>query len=211
MDSHYLMDQVGFVFQDVYLFRQSVRDNIRMGRPSASDERVEAAARAAQCHEFIERLPQGYDTVLGVEGIHLSGGERQRIAIARAIIKDAPIVVLDEATAFADPENEHLIQKAFEELLRNKTVIIIAHRLSTVRSANTILVVEEGRIVEQGTHDGLLALQQRYAAMWRVYTESLGWTIAATDRAANTANAPVLIHKKTVGPAGSAPSPRAVQ
>jgi ATP-binding cassette subfamily B protein len=130
---------VSFVFQDVFLFRQSILDNILIGRKDASREDVVKAAKAAQCHDFIERLPQGYDTVIGAKDIHLSGGERQRIAIARAILKDAPIIVLDEATAFADPENEQKIQLAFEELMKGKTVIIIAHRLSTVRGADKIV------------------------------------------------------------------------
>ena len=152
-----LMRQVSFVFQDIFLFKQSVLDNIRMGNPSASEEQVIAAAKAAQCHEFISKLPDGYHTVVGSKGIHLSGGERQRIAIARAIIKDAPIIVLDEATAFSDPENEYLIQKAFEKLMQDKTVIIIAHRLSTIRNADKIIVVEKGHLIEEGNHDELVA------------------------------------------------------
>ena len=152
-----LMRQVSFVFQDIFLFKQSVLDNIRMGNPSASEEQVIAAAKAAQCHEFISKLPDGYHTVVGSKGIHLSGGERQRIAIARAIIKDAPIIVLDEATAFSDPENESLIQKAFEKLMQDKTVIIIAHRLSTIRNADKIIVVEKGHLIEEGNHDELVA------------------------------------------------------
>lgn len=178
MRTTHLMDQVSFVFQDVFLFKQSVMDNIRIGSPNATDEQVRAAAKAAQCHEFIEALPKGYHTVIGTRGVHLSGGERQRIAIARAIVKDAPIVVLDEATAFADPENEHLIQKAFETLMKNKTVIIIAHRLSTIRSANNIVVVDAGKIAEQGSHETLLALEGKYSAMWRTYMETASWTMA---------------------------------
>ena len=137
-----LMKHVSFVFQDIFLFKQSIYDNIRMGNPNATKEQIIQAAKAAQCHDFIMKLPNGYDTVIGTKGIHLSGGERQRIAIARAIIKDSPIIVLDEATAFSDPENEYLIQKAFEKLMQNKTVIIIAHRLSTIRNADKILVME---------------------------------------------------------------------
>jgi ABC-type multidrug transport system fused ATPase/permease subunit len=179
-----LMDQVSFVFQDVFLFRQSVRDNIRMARLGASDEEVIEAARAAQCHEFIGRLPQGYDTVIGAGGVHLSGGERQRVALARAIIKDAPVVVLDEATAFADPENEYLIQRAFERLMRGKTVVMIAHRLGTVTGADQILVVEGGRIVEQGRHTQLLNNNGRYAGMWDVYERAASWSMgrAAEER-----------------------------
>ena len=148
-----LMRQVSFVFQDTFLFKQSILDNIRMGNPTASEAQVIEAAKAAQCHDFIEKLPDGYHTMIGASGIRLSGGERQRIAIARAIIKDAPIIVLDEATAFSDPENEYLIQKAFEKLIQNKTVIMIAHRLSTIRNADQILVMEHGQLIEQGTHD----------------------------------------------------------
>lgn len=152
--------------------------NIRMGNPSASEEQVIAAAKAAQCHEFISKLPDGYHTVVGSKGIHLSGGERQRIAIARAIIKDAPIIVLDEATAFSDPENEYLIQKAFEKLMQDKTVIIIAHRLSTIRNADKIIVVEKGHLIEEGNHDELVATGGRYAQMWNHYTEAIGWKIS---------------------------------
>ena len=173
-----LMRQVSFVFQDIFLFKQSVLDNIRMGNPSASEEQVIAAAKAAQCHEFISKLPDGYHTVVGSKGIHLSGGERQRIAIARAIIKDAPIIVLDEATAFSDPENEYLIQKAFEKLMQDKTVIIIAHRLSTIRNADKIIVVEKGHLIEEGNHDELVATGGRYAQMWNHYTEAIGWKIS---------------------------------
>jgi ATP-binding cassette subfamily B protein len=176
-----LMEQVSFVFQDVFLFRQSVRDNIRMGRPEAGDEQVVEAARAAQCHEFIERLPQGYDTVIGASGVHLSGGEKQRVALARAIIKDAPVVILDEATAFADPENEHFIQRAFERLMRDKTVVMIAHRLSTVRGADRILVVDGGQIVEEGRHEDLLAKKGTYAGMWEVYEKTVSWSMVGKE------------------------------
>ncbi len=178
LDTHYLMDKVSFVFQDVFLFKQSVMDNIRMGNQNATDEQVMEAAKAAQCHDFIMKLPKGYQTVIGTRGVHLSGGEKQRIAIARAIVKDAPIVVLDEATAFADPENEHLIQKAFEKLMRNKTVVMIAHRLSTISSANNIIVVDGGKVIEQGTHDELLKKSGKYHAMWHTYTETASWRMA---------------------------------
>ena len=172
-----LMDKVSFVFQDTFLFKQSILDNIRMGNPDATEEQVIAAAKAARCHEFIEQLPNGYQTVIGSTGVHLSGGERQRIAIARAIVKDAPIIVLDEATAFSDPENEYLIQKAFEKLIQNKTVVMIAHRLSTIRNADQILVMEKGCLIESGTHDELLKKDGKYAQMWSSYTESINWKI----------------------------------
>ena len=172
-----LMRQVSFVFQDIFLFKQSILDNIRMGNRNATEEQVIAAAKAAQCHEFISKLPKGYHTVVGTKGVHLSGGERQRIAIARAIIKDSPIIVLDEATAFSDPENEYLIQKAFEKLMQNKTVIIIAHRLSTIRNADKIIVMEKGQIVESGKHDDLVAAGGRYFQMWNHYTEAINWKL----------------------------------
>lgn len=177
MSSQYLMQIVSFVFQDIFLFQQSILDNIKIGNKDASREEVIAAAKAAQCHEFIERLPMGYDTVIGTNNIHLSGGEKQRIIIARAILKDAPIIVLDEATAFADPENEHKIQMAFEQLMKNKTVIIIAHRLSTVRGADKILVIDEGRLVEEGKHDVLVGSGGRYSHMWQQYTAAMSWRI----------------------------------
>jgi len=175
MQSERLMEQVSFVFQDVFLFKQSILDNIRIGNQNATDEQVIAAAKAAQCHEFIEKLPDGYHTVIGTNGIHLSGGEQQRVAIARAIVKDSPIIVLDEATAFSDPENEYLIQRAFEKLMHGKTVIMIAHRLSTVRGASKILVMHKGRLVEQGSHEELLAMQGKYSDMWNTYTRTLDW------------------------------------
>lgn len=175
--SEYLMEKVSFVFQDVFLFKQSIYDNIAMGNPNATKADIENAAKAAQCHEFIEKLPDGYQTIIGTKGVHLSGGEQQRLAIARAIVKDAPIVVLDEATAFADPENEHLIQKAFEKLMKNKTVIIIAHRLSTVRNANNIVVMDNGRVVEEGNHDELVAKEGKYATMWKTYNTTSSWVM----------------------------------
>ena len=144
------MDTVSFVFQDNFLFFDTVKNNIRVGCPDATDDAVIAAARAAQCHSFVERLPQGYDTLIGAGGVYLSGGEEQRVCIARAVLKNAPILVLDEATAFADPENEFEIQKALSELIKGKTVLVIAHRLSSVRKADRILVLNEGRIEERG-------------------------------------------------------------
>ena len=175
MNSDYLMKKVSFVFQDVFLFKQSILENIRLGNQSATDGQVIAAAKAAQCHEFVEKLPQKYHTVIGTKGVHLSGGEQQRIAIARAIVKDAPVIVLDEATAFSDPENEYLIQRAFEKLMHGKTVIMIAHRLSTIRSANKILVMDKGRLIEQGSHDELMAGRGKYFGMWNMYTKTLDW------------------------------------
>lgn len=172
-----LMKHISFVFQDIFLFKQSIFDNIRMGNPNATKEQVISASKAAQCHDFISKLPNGYDTVVGTQGIHLSGGERQRIAIARAIIKDAPIIVLDEATAFSDPENEYLIQKAFEKLMQDKTVIMIAHRLSTIRNANKIIVMENGRLIESGKHNDLIQKNGRYAEMWKHYTEVIDWKV----------------------------------
>ena len=177
MNSDYLMSIVSFVFQDVFLFKQSVADNIKIGNKSAGREEIIAAAKAAQCHEFIEKLPDGYDTVIGTKNVHLSGGERQRLVIARAILRDAPIIVLDEATAFADPENEQKIQLAFERLMKNKTVIIIAHRLSTVRGASKIVVIDGGKVAEEGRHDGLVSAGGRYSRMWAQYTGAANWAI----------------------------------
>ena len=184
MSSEYLMEKVSFVFQDVFLFKQSIMENIRIGNQKATDDQIIAAAKAAQCHEFIEKLPDGYHTVIGTRGVHLSGGEQQRIAIARAIVKDAPIIVLDEATAFSDPENEYLIQRAFEKLMRGKTVIMIAHRLSTIRSANKIIVMDKGVLTEEGSHEELLRKQGRYFDMWNRYTQTLEWKINRKEAAA---------------------------
>ncbi len=174
-----LMRQVAFVFQDTRLFKESLMENIRAARPDASNSEVLAAAHAAQCDDILEKLPQGLDTVVGTKGVYLSGGEQQRIALARAILKDAPIVVLDEATAFADPENEHQIQKAFEALTKNKTVLMIAHRLSTVQGADSIIVLRGGKIAEQGSHESLLALHGVYAAMWEDYQRSAQWKVGS--------------------------------
>ena len=181
MDTEDLMKQTAFVFQDTRLFKESLLENIRAARPDASREEVLSAAHAAQCDDILEKLPQGLDTVMGAGGVYLSGGEQQRIALARAILKDAPIVVLDEATAFADPENEHQIQKAFEALIRNKTVLMIAHRLSTVQDADHIIVLSGGKIAEQGSHESLLAQHGVYAAMWEDYQQSARWKVGRTD------------------------------
>ena len=164
-----LYDQVAYVSQDNYLFDDTVRENIRMGRMDATDQEVEAAAHAAGCDSFIGELEKGYDTLVGGGGAHLSGGERQRIAIARAMLKDAPIVILDEATAYIDPENEAVIQKAVAKLVENKTVIVIAHRLSTITDADNIVVVKDGQIEAMGTHEQLLKECALYAEMWRAH------------------------------------------
>lgn len=173
-----LMNDVSFVFQDVFLFKKSILENIKIGNENASAEDVILAAKAAMCHEFIEHLPGGYDSVLGSKGTYLSGGERQRIVIARAILKNAPIVILDEATAFADPENEQKIHLALKKLMKDKTVLVIAHRLSTIKNADKIIVVEGGRIVEQGTHDELIHNGTKYKHMWETYTKALLWKLA---------------------------------
>ena len=177
MNTEDLMSQVAFVFQDTRLFKESLLENIRAARPDATRDEVLAAAHAAQCDDILQKLPQGLDTVVGTKGIYLSGGEQQRIALARAILKNAPIVVLDEATAFADPENEYQIQKAFEVLTKNKTVLMIAHRLSTVQNADSIIVLSDGKVVEQGSHESLLALCGVYTAMWEDYQRSARWKV----------------------------------
>lgn len=168
---------VSFVTQDNYLFHCSLLENIRLGNPAATDEQVKTAARAAQCEEFIAKLPQGYDTPAGEAGKRLSGGEKQRISIARAMLKDAPIVILDEATANVDPENEDRLQKAIEALTRDKTIIMIAHRLKTVCHADQILVVDHGRIVQQGTHEQLIGQPGIYAAFVGGRKQAEGWKL----------------------------------
>lgn len=172
-----LMQHVSFVFQNTRLFKTSLLENIRYGTPEATIESIERAVDLAQCREIVEKLPEGLNTRIGTQGVYLSGGEQQRVALARAILKDAPIVVLDEATAFTDPENEHLIQKALGVLTRGKTVLMIAHRLTSVMNVDEILVVDRGRIIEQGTHYKLLEKRGQYAKMWNEYQESVQWTI----------------------------------
>ena len=174
-----LMRSISIVFQDVYLFDDTILNNIRMPKPNATDADVEAAARAANCHEFISRLPNGYETRIGEIGGALSGGERQRISIARAMLKDAPIVLLDEPTSALDTESEVAVQDAINRLVVDKTVIVIAHRLSTVVGADLILVLADGQVIEQGTHRELLAQRGRYAVMWTMQQQSQGWRIAA--------------------------------
>ena len=179
-----LMSCMSFVFQDSFLFSDTLYNNIAVGKPGAAKEEVYAAAKAAQCHEFIEKLPQGYDTLIGEGGVYLSGGEEQRVSVARAILKNAPILILDEATAYADPENERQMQLALQELITNKTVLIIAHRLITIKNANKIEVIKDGQIEHAGTHDFLLQNSTTYSAMWTAYTISSDWQIAAKKEVA---------------------------
>lgn len=177
IDPHVLMDQVAFVFQNNRLFKTSILENVRIARPEATRQEVLDALIAAQCKDILDKLPDGIDTQISSIGTYLSGGEQQRIVIARAILKDAPIIVLDEATAFADPENEVLIQKAFNALTINRTVIMIAHRLSTITGANKIIVLNQGEMVEQGTHNELLERDGLYASMWADYNKAVQWKI----------------------------------
>ena len=179
IDQHVLMNQVAFVFQNTRLFKTSILDNVKIANPQASDEDVIKALQAARCQDIIEKLPDGVHTQIGKEGTYLSGGEQQRIALARAILKNAPIVVLDEATAFADPENEVLIQKALSVLCQDKTVIMIAHRLSTVVNADKIIVLKDGKIIEEGRHKELLNKEGLYHKMWNNYNQSVKWKITS--------------------------------
>jgi len=172
-----LLKNYSMVFQNVYLFNDTVANNIRFGNPAATINEVRAAAKKACCDEFISKLPDGYDTVIGEGGANLSGGEKQRISIARAMLKDSPIVILDEATANVDPENEWLLQNAIKELTKSKTVIMIAHRLKTVRNADKIIVLDEGRIIEEGTHTRLLANGGKYASFIGTREKSIGWKL----------------------------------
>lgn len=172
-----LLRNFSMVFQDVYLFNDTLEPNIAFGTAGATHEQVVEAAKRARCHDFISALPNGYDTIVGEGGASLSGGERQRISIARALLKDAPIVVLDEATASIDPENEQLIQQALTELTREKTVVVIAHRLATIEHADQILVVEDGTVVQRGTHEELLAQEGVYRRFVEARAEAEGWKI----------------------------------
>ena len=185
VDPHVLMDKVAFVFQNTRLFKTSILENVRAARPDASKEEVLSALHAAQCDDIIEKLPNGIDTQIGSEGTYLSGGEQQRVALARAILKDAPIIVLDEATAFADPENEALIQKAMKALTQGRTVIMIAHRLSTVVDADRIVVLDCGRVVEEGTHEALSTAGGLYERMWKEYNQAVAWKIASGKEGAS--------------------------
>ena len=172
-----LMQHISMVFQDVYLFQDTIRNNIRFGKNEATDEEVIQAARKAQCHDFIMRLPKGYDTMVGEGGCTLSGGEKQRISIARAMLKDTQIILLDEATASLDPENEVEVQRAINTLIAGRTVIVIAHRLKTIRNADKIVVLEEGAIREQGTHGELMKKQGLYARLWDIQVKTSGWKL----------------------------------
>ena len=173
---------VSFVTQDNYLFRCSLLENIRLGNPAASDEEVKAAARAAQCEEFIEKLPNGYDTPAGEAGKRLSGGEKQRIAIARMLLKNAPIVILDEATAFTDPENEDKIQQSIAALTKGKTLLVIAHRLSTIKNADNIVVLKDGQITAQGRQEQLLESCPLYRDMWQAHIGAKAWAVTSAGK-----------------------------
>ncbi len=177
-----LSDTVSFVTQDNFLFRCSIKENIRLGDPGASDEAVFAAARAAQCEEFIMKLPKGYDTPAGEAGKRLSGGEKQRIAIARMMLKNAPVVILDEATAFTDPENEDKLQRSIAALTKGKTLLVIAHRLSTIRNADNIVQLKEGNIVAQGTQEALLAACPLYSQMWKAHIGAKDWAVSVDGK-----------------------------
>lgn len=177
INSETLMNEVSYVFQDSRLLKMSILENIRMGRPDATDVEVMEALKNAQCMDIIEKFPDGVNTVIGSKGVYVSGGEAQRLSIARAFLKNAPILILDEATAFADPDNERQVQKAFEALSKDKTVIMIAHRLSTVTNADRIYVLADGRIAESGTHDELNSANGIYTHMWSEYNKSVKWKV----------------------------------
>ena len=172
-----ILEHISMVFQNVYLFHDSIENNIKFGKPDATHEEVEAAAKRACCHDFISALPDGYKTIIGEGGSTLSGGEKQRISIARAILKDAPIIILDEATSSVDPENEQALLSAITELTKDKTLISIAHRLSTVQSADQIIVIDQGRIVQQGTHHSLISQDGIYKDFLNLKIESTGWKL----------------------------------
>ena len=177
MTQEQLLSKISMVFQNVYLFHDTIEANIRMAKPDATHEEIEKAAKAVACHEFITKLPEGYDTVVGEGGSTLSGGEKQRISIARAILSDAPIVLLDEATASLDPGNEILIQNAIDELVKDRTVLVIAHRLQSTMNADNILVLDDGKIAEQGSHTELLHLNGIYASLWNEQQKAGKWKL----------------------------------
>ena len=177
VDPESLMKHISMVFQNVYLFQDTIKNNIRFGKPDATDAEIEEAARKACCHDFIMKLPKGYETLVGEGGCTLSGGEKQRISIARAILKEAPVVLLDEATASLDPENEVDVQKAINTLIAGRTVIVIAHRLKTIKNADKIIVLEEGHVAEQGTHQELLDQKGLYHRLWSIQQKTMGWKL----------------------------------
>ncbi|MHA6482390.1 ABC transporter ATP-binding protein [Paenibacillus sp. strain BS8-2] len=183
MDPDALLQKVSMVFQDVYLFQDTIANNIRIGRSGATQQEIEEAAKQACCHDFIMKLPNGYETLVGEGGSTLSGGEKQRISIAQAILKDAPIVLLDEATASLDPENEQQIQQAISRLVNGRTVIAIAHRLKTIKNATNIIVLDKNTVEEQGQHDELLASDKVYARLWRLQQQAEGWKISSLYKA----------------------------
>ena len=178
-----LMNTVSFVFQNSKLVKASILDNVKIGKPDATEAEVLAALEAAQCMDIVEKMPNGIHTILGTKGVDLSGGEQQRIAIARAVLKDAPILILDEATAFADPDNEAKVQAAFAALAKGKTVIMIAHRLSTVANADCIYVIENGTVVEYGNQDALCQKNGLFAKMLADYRSSVQWKVAKEEKA----------------------------
>lgn len=179
-----LNESISFVFQESTLLKMSIADNVALYKKDASREEIIKALRMAQCSDILEKLPDGIDTMYGSKGVYLSGGEVQRIAIARAILKDAPVIILDEATAFADAENEYLIRKAFNELLKNKTVIMIAHRMSTIKDADKILVIDNGKVIEEGKHDELMSRMGKYHAMYSEYSKAVNWKVGGKEVAA---------------------------
>jgi ABC-type multidrug transport system fused ATPase/permease subunit len=183
ISSDALMDSISYVSQDNFLFNVSIMENLRYGRPGATDEEVVAMSKAAQCHEFILEMENGYDTVVGSSGDKLSGGQKQRLCIARAMLKGAPVVVLDEATSFADPENEDKIQDALSRLVAGKTVVVVAHRLSSIVDADNIVLLENGRLSEQGRHADLLARSPVYKKLWEAHTASMDWDIGGAEHA----------------------------
>ena len=176
-----LMENINYVTQDPFLFNLSIRENLKIGKPNATDDEIEAAAEAAQCAEFISKLEHGYDTIVGDAGAKLSGGQRQRLIIARAILRNAPILILDEATAFSDMENQQKLQLSLNALCKDKTLIIIAHRLSTILDCDQIAVVDNGRLSACGTHEELLQTSELYRNMWEVNQASIQWSIKSKE------------------------------